>query len=83
MIEAKTDVFMFLSKQQLKACELLAKGYTSTKIADELGMHRNSVFRTLKESYEILLGFDGQYNATRLMLYCLKNGLVKLEDLEI
>jgi predicted DNA-binding protein YlxM (UPF0122 family) len=64
------SIFMFLSNRQLEILSLFVRGMNSKEIAQHEGMHRHSVQRVLKECYEILIGFDSDFDGERLRDFC-------------
>ena len=72
------SIFMFLSNRQLEILSLFVQGMNSKEIAQHEGMHRNSVRRVLKECYEILIGFDSDFDRERLRDFCNRHNFTEV-----
>ena len=63
-----------LSKRELEILELICKGFSNCEIADKLGLSQ----RTIDGHRSRIIDKTGAKNAPNLVLYALKNGLIKI-----
>lgn len=70
----KSDGLVKLSEREMEVLELISKGLSNVEIAKMLGLSQ----RTVDGHRARLLEKTGAKNAANLVMYALKNGLVKL-----